>query len=116
MSNEEIEKSYHYYYPSAAMVKHLQSELHYLDQKHSGQIAGELAGSRDLTMGAGAISKRRFDLIGRTFQAFVDLVFFLEFIEDHPQLHELYEDSMKELFGMGFSDDLSPFQGNNRSI
>ena len=38
------------------------------------------------------------------FQGFVDLVYFLEFIEEHEELHELYEESLKALFGIGIDE------------
>ena len=38
--------------------------------------------------------------INSIFQKFIDITYFLEFIEDHDELHEIYEDSLKELFGV----------------
>ena len=53
-------------------------------------------------------------MLDRIFQDFVDLVYFLEFLEEHPALHESYDNYLKDLFGISI-DDSSPQPGHNRN-
>ena len=55
----------------------------------------------------GPAAKYKNDVFQKIFQSFVDLVYFLEFIEDHLELHELYENTLKDLFGIS-NDESSP--------
>jgi hypothetical protein len=46
------------------------------------------------------MAKAKYDAIGHIFQALPDIVYFLEFIEDHEELHEFYERDLKDLLGI----------------
>ena len=43
------------------------------------------------------LQRTRKDTFQRIFQGFADFVYFLEFIESHPELHELYEGNLNDL-------------------
>jgi hypothetical protein len=91
-----------YYYPSCMIVKHLEEELRNMELKPS---ATKKLKRKKEAQGTGA--KYAKDVFQKVFQGFVDLVYFLEFIEDHPELGEYYERSLKDLFGIS-NDDSSP--------
>ena len=97
-------RSTKYYHPSASVVDGLEKELHYLSDRPPQNER------LDNTM-----SKRKRDLMDRVFQALVDVVYFLEYIEDHPELHDSFDAVLKDLLGV--SEDNSnprPFHYKNR--
>jgi hypothetical protein len=89
-----------YYGPSTVLLESLFEELHTLSSKDAPPQ------SEDYRI-KNTKSKRKYDLLEKIFQGFVDLVYFLEFVEDHPELHESYENFLKDLFGINI-DDSSP--------
>jgi hypothetical protein len=101
-----------YYCPSPSLAAGLQEELHFLDS--SSETTGQ-GKDQKLSRRKNTKSKRKYDILERVFKAFVDLVYFVEFIEDHPELHEIYDSNLKELFGIRFDDNLACSQGKNRS-
>jgi hypothetical protein len=46
------------------------------------------------------VAKAKYDAIEHIFQAFADIVYFLEFIEDHEELRAIYDKELKDLFGI----------------
>jgi hypothetical protein len=93
-----------YYQPSAVVVDALDKELLYLSGRPPQTERTE-----------NTKSKRKHDLVDRIFQSLLDVTYFLEFIEDHHELHDLYEDDLKDLFGVSIDDSSPlPFHKNNR--
>ena len=93
-----------YYEPSASVVEYLQRELQNLEPTHPNTRAGERRKFRRKKEERGKIAKDKKDTFSKIFQGFVDLVYFLEFIEDHQELHELYEGDLKDLFGINIDE------------
>ena len=102
-----------YYYPTPGLVDNLVKELQYSQGKvNSKGEAGRMKNVRK----PGAAAKRKFDETERLFQALVDVVFFLEFVENHKELHEVYEAPLKDLFGINIDDSSEqPHHYKNRS-
>jgi hypothetical protein len=97
-----------YYSPSPYLVDYLEKELHNLQPKSIQQDAGGPKIKYVRKEGTkGRIAKNKLDSIRKIFQGFIDLVYFLEFIEDHSELHEVFENELKDLFGISI-DDSSP--------
>lgn len=98
------------------IVDHLEEELRNMELKPLAATAGgkqKLVRKKE-SQGKGA--KYAKDVFQKVFQSFVDLVYFLEFIEDHPELGEYYERSLKDLFGISNDDSsLQPHHHKNRS-
>lgn len=97
-----------YYNPSRSLVDYLQKELQSLQSlKHDVQLS-DAGGNKSSIVpkrkrakeGRDKIAKTKHDAIGHIFKAFADIVYFLEFIEGHEELHDLYEKDLKDLFGI----------------
>lgn len=56
----------------------------------------------------GPMAKKKFDSIERIFQSFADIVYFMEFIHDHPELQDSYEKDLENLFGINFDQNSIP--------
>ena len=54
------------------------------------------------------LAKYKNDYFRKIFQSLIDIIYFLEFIQDHPEMHDLYEDNLKELFGYNIDDFYLP--------
>lgn len=100
-----------YYYPSRMIVDHLDEELRNLEVKPIVKGGQKLVRKKELQRTGAKYAK---DVFQKVFQSFVDLVYYLEFIEDHPETHELYQDSLKELFGI-YDDDSSPQRHHHKN-
>ena len=103
MPNTEHEPSQYgvkYYDPSPSIVEYLDRELQSLEPNVPSSTAGERRKFKRKKEGRGKIAKDKKDTFQRIFQGFADLVYFLEFIESHPELHELYEGNLKDLYGI----------------
>lgn len=97
-----------YYGPSLGLANELQEELRHYSAGSDGppQLGYRAKNTK---------SKRKYDVIDKVFQSLLDVVYFLEFIEDHQELHEAYEDELKDIFGVSDDDSSSqPFHKNNR--
>jgi len=112
-TREEVNHLKKYYRPTPALVDGLEKELQYLQGKiYSKSEGGKMKNARIQK----APAKRKIDGIERVFQAFVDVVFFLEFVENHRELHEIYEAFLKDLFGINIDDSSEqPHHYKNRS-
>ena len=98
----------------------LASELQNLKKNENVNVAGEgivsnskkskSKSKRKYVRKNPKLAKNKKDNFTKIFQRFVDLVYFLEFIEDHEELHELYEDNLKELFGFTKNYELTKAQ------
>jgi hypothetical protein len=86
-----------YYEPSRSLIEFLEKELRSLQPDDSSSNAGE---KKESKKERNRRAKAKYDAIGHIFKAFADIVHFLEFIEDHEELHDLYEDDIKDLFGI----------------
>ena len=86
-----------HYEPSHSLVKFLEEELHLLQPGNRFTNAGSKEERKRHT---NRQAKAKYDATERIFKAFADIVYFLEFIEDHEELHYLYEDDLKDLFGI----------------
>jgi hypothetical protein len=93
-----------YYEPSEEVRDYLEKELQNLEPVSPRTVAGKKRKFRRKKKGRGRIAKDKSDTFDRIFQGFVDLVYFLEFIESHKELHEFYEVSLKELFGINVDE------------
>jgi hypothetical protein len=90
-----------YYQPSRPVVNYLEKELHSLQPgAQMSNAAGKPVIYKRAKEGRTKVAKAKHDAIEHIFQAFADIVYFLEFIEDHEQLHDLYEEDLKDLFGI----------------
>jgi hypothetical protein len=90
-----------YYQPSRSLVDFLQEELRSLQPSTQQSNAGsKFIVYKRAKEGRSKIAKAKHDAIERIFQAFADVVYFLEFVEDHEELHGLYERDLKDLFGI----------------
>lgn len=76
-----------YYYPSRMLVNNLSK---YYDGSDSTSASS----------GGRKQPKKKFDAVEHTFQALVDVVYFLESIETHPELISYFENDLVELFGI----------------
>ena len=100
-----------YYPPSQSLVSSLQKELQSLQPSLPTINAGEEGSNTSKAEKyykrgketRGARAKSKVDALDRVFQAFADVIYFLEFIEDHPELHDLYKKDLKDFFG--FNND-----------
>jgi len=93
-----------YYEPSPSVVEYLNRELQNLELTDPASLAGKRRKFRRKKETQGTIAKDKKDTFNRIFQGFVDLVYFLEFIEDHQELHEIYEKPLKDLFGINIDE------------
>lgn len=108
-----VRRTIKYYQPSLQLVNEMQRELRFVHSRKTESSAEE---GQELSGKSGAVAKGKYDEIERIFQALVDVVFFLEFIEDHPELHETYENILKDLFGINYDDSSpQPYHYKNRS-
>jgi hypothetical protein len=108
-------KSIHYYPPSQGLANFLTEELRSLTAVENVEVAGG-DGEKKVTKSEynrkgsrkekNNLAKYKNDYFRIIFQHFIDIIYFLEFVEDHPEMHELYEDNLKELFGYNIDDDL----------
>jgi|GEM_PF-3773316 len=95
-----------YYRPSASLVEYLHEELQSLRHDTGTSIGGKNEFQEIYTRDKkqkktrAALAKAKFDAVERVFQAFADIIYFLEFIQDHHELHNLYEGDLKDLFGI----------------
>ncbi len=107
-----------YYDPSPTVIDYLQKELQNLEQTDPATLAGKRQKYRRKKETQGTIAKDKKDTFHKIFQSFVDLVYFLEFIEDHRELHELYEENLKDLFGISgqLNKDDRKIQKKHRSL
>lgn len=62
----------------------------------------------------GNIAKNKTDALDRIFQAFADLIYFLEFIEDNHELHDIFEKDLKDLFGVTIDPNTQRYHHQNR--
>lgn len=105
-----------YYTPNADLVDYLKKELQSQVESEKSTGAGEGIKYKFKRKG----TKKQRDRIAHDknyyfqtiFQKLIDVTYFLEFIEDHPELHELYEDSLKQLFGFTTKYELTEKQWN----
>ena len=88
-----------YYNPSSYLVDSLSKELQSLQIEPPTDDAGEGRYVRKESS-RNRMAKSKHDTFNKIFQSFVDVVYFLEVIESNPELHEMYEDSLKELLGI----------------
>ncbi|MDQ6864278.1 MAG: hypothetical protein M3044_10675 [Thermoproteota archaeon] len=94
-----------YYQPSASLVEYLHKELQSL-RHDTGTPKGRENESQIYTRDKKqkktrtALAKAKFDAVNRVFQSFADIIYFLEFIQDHQELQDLYEDDLKDLLGI----------------
>jgi hypothetical protein len=91
-----------YYQPSTGLVEYLNKELQALQPKPATtdvESKGEMIFIRSKEKRRN-LAKNKKDYIDRIFQAFSDIVYFLEFIEDHHELHDIFERGLKDLFGV----------------
>jgi hypothetical protein len=90
-----------YYQPSPPLVDFLEKELLSLQpSRELSNARGKHIVYKRAKQTRNKTAKAKHDAIGRIFQAFADIVYFLEFIEDHEELHEFYERDLKDLFGI----------------
>src|SRR5919199_1348474 len=90
-----------YYQPSRSLVESLHKELLSLQPNiQLSNVGVEPITYKRVKEGQNKIAKAKHDVIERIFQAFADIVYFLEFIEDHEEFHDLYERDLKDLFGI----------------
>jgi hypothetical protein len=95
-----------YYQPNASLVEYLHNELqslrHNIGASNERENKSQKVYIRDKKQKKmrTALAKAKFDTVDRVFQAFADIIYFLEFIQDHRELHNLYEDDLKDLFGI----------------
>ena len=102
-----------YYQPNAGLVDYLQKELQSQVKRQKTVSAGETKYKRKGSKKQrDKIAKGKHDWFSRIFQELIDVTYFLEFIEDNPELHELYEDSLKQLFGFTTNYELTGKQRN----
>jgi hypothetical protein len=103
----------YYYRPSQSLVDYLQKELRSLQPdtqlSNAGQkpVSYKRAKYNRAKKGSSKMAKAKYDAIGRILQAFADIVYFLEFIEDHEELHDFYDGDLKDLFGINEDPELS---------
>jgi hypothetical protein len=90
-----------YYQPSQSLVDYLQKELRSLQHDTQPSNAGDksVIYTRQ-KKGRNKMAKAKYDAIGHIFKAFADIVYFLEFIEDHEELRDFYDRDLKDLFGI----------------
>lgn len=91
-----------YYGPSIGLVETLFEELRSVSSNENLPPQSEELRVKNTK------AKRKYDFLDRLFQGFLDLVYFLEFLEDHPELLESYDNYLKDLFGI--SNDDSRYQ------
>jgi hypothetical protein len=105
-----------YYHPSKPLVDYLQKELRSLEpiqQKVGAREEIKMHFKRDKET-RNTIAKNKKDAIERISQSFIDVIYFLEFIEDHPELHDIYEKDLKDLFGINIDPDTRQSHYQNR--
>jgi len=107
-----------YYTPSAELVEYLKKELQSQVKREKSASAEEEPKYKFKRKG----SKKQKDRLAHDknyyfqtiFQKLIDVTYFLEFIEDNPELHDLYDDSLKQLFGYTTIYELTEKQKNMR--
>ena len=106
-------KSINYYAPSKGLANFLAEELRSLIAIEKFKRAGaeglnNITKKRKYVRKNPKLAKYKYDYFRKIFQSFIDIIYFLEFIQDHPEMHELYEDNLKELFGYNIDDSYLP--------
>jgi hypothetical protein len=96
-----------YYQPSRSLVDFLEKELRSLQPSRGlSNAGGKSIVYKRAKEARNKTAKAKHDAIGHIFQAFADIVYFLEFIEDHEELHEFYERDLKDLFGINEDQEI----------
>src|SRR5215208_1568744 len=113
-----------YYSPSKSIVEYLQKELRFRESKGENtteetnaewQLEKEIKTKSKREKGSrNTIAKAKYDTLDHIFQSFTDIVYFLEFIEDHPKLLGLYEEDLQEFFGIVADPQTSLHHHKNR--
>ncbi|HZD83793.1 MAG TPA: hypothetical protein VE076_13040 [Nitrososphaeraceae archaeon] len=112
--NDQATKPIKYYYPHPGLVEYMKRELRSLKSNiENTSAAGEEKYKRDETI-RGKIAKNKVDMLDRIFQAFADIIYFLEFIEDHRELHDIFERDLKDLFGVTIDPKTRRYHHQNR--
>jgi hypothetical protein len=97
-----------YYQPSRSLKNYLDKELQSLRSTKQTLIAGGQSNTKykrnEKTRSS--IAKNKIDAVDRIFQALADIIYFLEFIENHPELHDIYDRDLKDLFGINTNPDV----------
>jgi hypothetical protein len=90
-----------YYQPSHSIVDYLEKELRSLQAgTQLSDAGGKSVVYKRAKEGRTKVAKAKYDAIEHIFQAFADMVYFLEFIEDHEELRAIYDKELKDLFGI----------------
>jgi hypothetical protein len=98
-----------YYQPSKSLKNYLNKELQSLRSTNQTPNAGGQSTTkykRDKKTRS-SIAKNKIDAVDRIFQALADIIYFLEFIENHPELHDIYDRDLKDLFGINTNPDVT---------
>ena len=98
-----------YYYPSKKLVQYLENEFQSLQPRGTKDIAAEERGKPKFIRNKNNyqnLAKNKNDSMGRIFQSFADLLYFLEFIHSHPMVQDLYEKDLMDLFGISNDDNI----------
>jgi hypothetical protein len=105
-----------YYNPSPKFIKYLQEQLHSKEERNSDQMAGDKGSITHKTnkKDRGRIATKKSRYLDHVFQAFADILYFLEFIEqNYDKLHDTFDDDLKQLFG--YFDDRDPNKGGRKA-
>ena len=101
-----------YYKPSASLVDFLDNELQNLRVSTKLKTVKSAGGKKYVRKNTN-LAKGKHDAFSRIYQSFIDLVYFLEVIEINPELHELYEDTLIDLFGVNMDNRLDDINKDN---
>lgn len=100
-THKKPDDSVKYYRPTEDLVNYLKEELQTNRLKRDKVLAGKELSEAEQKLDKN-LNKRKSTWMDRIFQDWADMLFFLDFITNFPELKEEFEDELDDLFGLSY--------------